>query len=207
MGTTDTDEAQALLDQMNQLLADQSYWNPTEQHRAQQSFDSKIVAAFYDHLTTEDRDPWAIRNDVIPLPERDDGYARVLFVGTTGAGKTTIVRQFMGTDPVKERFPSISAAKTTISDLEIILSEDETYKAVVSFFDKSYVRHHIEECVLAALISQIEEGSKEEVEGKFLVHTEQRFRLSYLLGTSKTLVSQAHEEITDEEGSMKSSLM
>lgn len=200
LGTDNREEAQALVDQMNQLLGDQSYWNPAEQHRAQRSFDGKILAAFYDELATEDRDPWVIRNDVIPLPDREDGYAKVLFVGTTGAGKTTIVRQLIGTDPTTERFPSISAAKTTISDLEIVLKEDETYKAIVSFFDKNHVRRHIEECVLAALISQIETGDKEDVEGKLLVHSEQRFRLSYLLGTSKTLVSQSQEEMTDEEG-------
>jgi energy-coupling factor transporter ATP-binding protein EcfA2 len=200
LGTTDREEAQSLVDQMSQLLGDQSYWNPTEQHRAQQNFDRKIVAAFYDDLATEERDSWVIRNDVIPLPGKDDGYAKVLFVGTTGAGKTTLVRQLIGTDPMTERFPSISAAKTTISDLEIVLTEDETYKTIVSFFDKNYVRRHIEECVLAALISHIDTGNKEEVEGKLLVHSEQRFRLSYLLGTSKTLVSQSQEEMTDEEG-------
>ena len=58
-------------------------------------------------------DSWDIRNNEIPLPggnNSSDGYSRVLFVGTTGAGKTTIVRQLLGTDPDTERFPSISAA-------------------------------------------------------------------------------------------------
>ena len=200
LGTSNRDEAQALVDQMNQLLSDQSYWNQAEQHRAQQSFDATIVAAFYDDLATEDRDPWVIRNEEITLPSIEDGYAKVLFVGTTGAGKTTIVRQLIGTDPTTERFPSISAAKTTISDLEIVLTQEKAYKAIVCFFDKNYVRRHIEECVLAALISQMDRGNREEVESKFLVHIEQRFRLSYLLGTSKTLVSQSEEEMTDEEG-------
>ena len=67
LGTTDREEAQSLVDQMSQLLGDQSYWNPTEQHRAQQNFDRKIVAAFYDDLATEERDSWVIRNDVIPF--------------------------------------------------------------------------------------------------------------------------------------------
>ncbi len=48
-------------------------------------------------------------------------YARAQFIGTTGAGKTTVVRQVIGTDPASERFPSISAAKTTICDIEVIL--------------------------------------------------------------------------------------
>ena len=33
-----------------------------------------------------------IRQEEIPLPSRDDGYATVMLVGTIGAGKTTILR-------------------------------------------------------------------------------------------------------------------
>jgi hypothetical protein len=40
------------------------------------------------------------------LPGADSGYRRVLLLGTTGAGKTTVIRQFLGTDPLKDRFPS-----------------------------------------------------------------------------------------------------
>ncbi len=40
----------------------------------------------------------------------------MLLLGTTGAGKTTLVRQFLGTDPATERFPSTSTAKTTVAD-------------------------------------------------------------------------------------------
>ena len=146
------------------------------------------------------RDPWLIRNEIIPLPEKDDGYAKVLLVGTTGSGKTTIVRQLIGTDPAKERFPSTSAAKTTISNIEMITNENGNFKSVVSFFDKSYVRQHIEECVLSAILAHIETDDEIEVENKFLVHSEQRFRLSYILGSRRALShSQGDDEITDEE--------
>ncbi len=74
-------------------------------------------------LTHAEHDFWGIRERIIPLPTPEDGYTRVLFVGTTGAGKTTVVRQFLGTDPIRERFPSTSAAKTTICDLEVVLAE------------------------------------------------------------------------------------
>ena len=201
LGTSDKDQAQALVDQLNQLLGDQSYWNPTERQRAGRVFSDKVIAAFYDETLPEERDAWSARNKVLPLPTKDDGYARVMFVGTTGAGKTTIVRQLIGTDPQKERFPSISAAKTTISDLEIFTTDEPPYRAVVSFFDRSYVRRLIEECVLAAVVAHTDGGGRSEVEGKLLVHSEQRFRLSYLLGTSKTLAPLEEDEITDDEGS------
>ena len=123
-------------------------------------------------------------------------------VGTTGAGKTTVVRQLIGTDPEKERFPSTSSAKTTTSNIELICNSHNTYRAVVSFFDKSYVRQHVEECVLSAGMAYLETKERQEVEGKFLVHSEQRFRLSYLLGSSRSLATAPVEgEITDEESS------
>jgi hypothetical protein len=200
LGTTDQDEAQRMVDHLNEILSDEKMWNPSERLRAEQKYHSKIVSAFYDDITSELRDPWAVREGILPLPSKEDGYVKTLMVGTTGAGKTTVVRQLIGTDPDKERFPSTSSAKTTISNIELITVSDPIFKAVVSFFDKNYVRQHIEECVMSAVKAHLETGDTNEVENKFLVHGEQRFRLSYLLGSTKSLsVSLSDEdELTDE---------
>jgi hypothetical protein len=199
LGTTVETDAQKMVDQLNTILSDPKWWNPTEKDRATKEFHSKIVSAFYDGISLEKRDSWSIRNEILPLPEKNDGYIKTLMVGTTGAGKTTVVRQLIGTDPEKERFPSTSSAKTTTSNIELIFTSGDTYKAVVSFCNKSYVRQHIEECVLSAIMAHLETKERQEVENKFLVHSEQRFRLSYLLGSSKSLAEQPGEdEITDE---------
>jgi GTPase SAR1 family protein len=199
LGTKVEAEAQGLVNQLNKILGDQTLWNPTEINRAKKEFHPKIISAFYDKITPEKHDPWATRNKILPLPGKEEGYVKALLVGTTGAGKTTVVRQLIGTDPEKERFPSTSSAKTTTSNIELICITENTYKAVVSFFDKSYVRQHIEECVLSAGMAHLETKDKQEVENKFLVHNEQRFRLSYLLGSSKSLAeSSVEDEITDE---------
>jgi hypothetical protein len=199
LGTKVEAEAQELVDQLNKILSDQKLWNPTEKDRAKKEFHPKIVSAFYDNITPEKRDPWAIRNEILPLPGKDEGYVKALMVGTTGAGKTTVVRQLIGTDPDKERFPSTSSAKTTTSNIELIFTPHNIYKAVVSFLGKSYVRQHIEECVLSAAMAHLETSEKQEVENKFLVHSEQRFRLSYLLGSVRSLAEKPIEdEITDE---------
>ncbi len=199
LGTTDRAEAERLKDQMNDLLSDKTLWNPAAQERAKRLYDSRLVGAFYDNLTPTEQDFWGVRERIIPLSTLDNDYTRVLFVGTTGAGKTTVVRQLLGTDPRIERFPSTSAAKTTISDLEIILAEGP-FQAVVSFLPKDWVQTYIEECVVAAVLAHLESRGLGEVARKLLEHSEQRFRLSYILGTWSTLSKpEKEDELSDED--------
>ncbi|MFZ5452121.1 MAG: hypothetical protein ACOZF2_09675 [Thermodesulfobacteriota bacterium] len=204
LGTSERDQAQVLVDQLNQILGDQALWNLASREAASQKFDPRIVAAFYDSMLPSTYEPWAIRDEVMPLPggkEPSDGYARVLFVGTTGAGKTTIVRQLLGTDPEHERFPSISAAKTTTCDIEIIL-EEGPFRAVVTFIPRDRVRQYIAECVLAAVITKLEGAPERDVTRRFLEHSEQRFRLSYILGNPAFLEKPNLEELEDEDDEM-----
>jgi len=201
LGTSDKDQAQILVDQLNQILGDPTLWNLSSRENAAKRYDEKIVAAFYDPMLPTTFDPWTIREEVIPLPggtDSSDGYARVLFVGTTGAGKTTIVRQLLGTDPERERFPSISAAKTTICDIEIVLDEGPM-RAVVTFIPRDRVRQYISECVLAAVVTKLEGGPERDVIRRFLEHSEQRFRLSYILGNPALLKRSEADEIEDED--------
>ncbi len=172
------------MDQLNEILNDNTMWNLSERASAELRYDPRIVSAFYDHMTPEVEDLWEIRNNELPLPGKEEGYARALLVGTTGAGKTTLVRQLIGTDPTTERFPSTSTAKTTTSNIEIILTTSPTYRAVVTFSGRQYATRHVEESITAAARAWIESKNEEEVENQFLEHSEQRFRLSYLLGAT-----------------------
>src|SRR5260370_4496731 len=142
---------------------------------------------------------WGVRERIVSLSTLDDNYTRVCFVGTTGAGKTPIVRQLLGTDPRTERFPSTSAAKTTISDLEIIMAEGP-YRAVVSFLPKDWAQTYIEECVAAAVLAHLENRGLGEVARKLIEHSEQRFRLSYILRTWSILSKpEKEDELSDED--------
>ncbi len=124
-----------------------------------------------------------IRDSKIPLPGRDDGYARIMFVGTTGAGKTTLLRHLIGSDHTNDRFPSISTARTTTSDIEIVTTDSGSFTAAITFMPFETVIGHVEECIQAACRGVIEGDSTEEVAHALLNHPEQRFRLSYVLGT------------------------
>jgi GTPase SAR1 family protein len=78
-------------------------------------------------------------------------------LGATGTGKTTLVRQLIGTNPESERFPSTSPARTTICDFETILS-DGPFSAGVSFISRDITAYHIEENIRAALMSVVEDS-------------------------------------------------
>lgn len=199
LGTTDAQEAKTLVDQLNQILRYEEMWTPAAKDAADRKFDQRIVGAFYDNLTPALHDSRKVRDRILPLPGKEIDYFRMLFLGTTGGGKTTILRQLIGTDPEKERFPSISPARTTICDIEIITAPDP-YKAVITFFPKEKVRHYVEECVLYAMIEHVDDEPTFKVAKRFLEHKDQRFRLSYILGSLHLLSHVSKEdELSDED--------
>lgn len=146
----------------------------------------------------EHRDSWAERDRVLPLPSKEDGYARVLLVGTTGGGKTTLVRQLLGTDPNKERFPSTSPNKTTVCDIEIIVGGDD-FQAAVSFMSREQARRYIAECVLSAVVTALEGKSKGEVVRRLMTDADQQFRLNYILGPPELVIDDDPDESQEDE--------
>ncbi|MCM2481713.1 hypothetical protein [Burkholderia glumae] len=182
LGTDDKAKAEALVAQMNLLLQDQSWWTAARHQDALRAFDSRIVDAFYDGIQAGVSDSFETRNAVIPMPGREDGYARTLFVGTTGAGKTSLLRHLIGSDPELDRFPSTSTAKTTVSDIEVIPAEGG-FHAAVTFFSETVIQANVEDCVLNACAAVWDKLPEEKVADRFLHHPDQRFRLSYLLGS------------------------
>ena len=182
LGTRDKAVAEQLRDELNVLLGGPQYHDPAARTEAERRFDPRVVDIFFNKMAPEETDFPALRDAVIPLPEAEpDGYRRVFFLGTTGAGKTTLVRQLIGTDPMKERFPSTSTAKTTIHDTEIVLAAGD-WRAVVTFASRDEVREYLNECVSAAVLSAANGASDAEVLRRLLNHVNQRFRFSYVLG-------------------------
>jgi hypothetical protein len=181
LGTTDEAEADRLVAQLNGILSDQSWWSSARREDAQLRFANPIVYAFYDELLAVAADPWDVRGAHIPLPSRDAGYTRILLVGTTGAGKTSLLRHVIGSDPEEDRFPSTSTAKTTIADTEVVLV-DGPYRAVVTFTSRFAVQANVEECALNACAAIWDGEDDHRIADRFLNHPDQRFRMGYILG-------------------------
>lgn len=182
LGTIDAIEADRFVAEMNTILLDSSWWNVTKRAEAERTFSPTITSAFYDEIQAGRTDSWAVRDNHITLPSESDGYSRVLLVGTTGAGKTSLLRHVIGSDPDEDRFPSTSTAKTTISDIEVIQA-DARYSAVVTFFSEFWVQANVEECVADASSAVWEGASVPKIADRLLNHRDQRFRLGYTLGS------------------------
>ncbi|URJ48740.1 CpaF/VirB11 family protein [Paenibacillus polymyxa] len=197
LGTTDENEAQRLVEQMNEILSDKTLWDLSARQFALLKFDVKIVDAFYDTLEPRNTDYFSLREAALPLPGAEQGYAKVLLVGTTGAGKTTLLRQLIGTDPKKERFPSTSPNKTTVSDIEVICSQG-SFETIVTFFELREIRLHLEDCVMAAVLAKINGLDNDIVTMRLLEHSEQRFRFFYVLG-DPTMDLDDEDEVDEDE--------
>jgi len=160
---------------------------------AEHEFATLVVSAFYDGIEVGRVDTASIRESKIPLPGREQGYSRILLVGTTGAGKTTLSRHLIGSNHSSDRFPSTSTARTTIADTEIVTS-DGSFEGVVTFMSEFEVRAHIDECIEAACLATIEGQPPEKIASALMTHREQRFRLSYILGELTPEEPSAEEE-------------
>jgi len=192
LGTSDEAEADKLVFDMNKLLAEETYHRVSMRQEASRKFAPVVVEAFYDGMENPVVDPWELREKYLPLPQ---GYSKILLVGTTGAGKTSLLRHLIGSDPKKHRFPSTSTAKTTISDIEII-TQGQGYKAVVTFLAESIVRTNIRECVADACLAAYENVPDEKLVNRLLNHRDQKFRLGYILGNWQ--VSKNDDDIEDD---------
>lgn len=197
LGTPDEIEANDLKEQLNKLLADESFWSLPAKAEAERRFHRRVVDIFYHGMEPEQNDFGAIRESIIPLPtSKDSDYRRALLLGTTGAGKTTLLRQLIGTNPETERFPSTSTAKTTVHEIEVVLASG-SYKAAVTFFPVDEVREHLNECISEAVLSAYRGDDDGEVLRKLLMHVSQRFRFNYVLGNGPQAAGTDDDEDED----------
>jgi energy-coupling factor transporter ATP-binding protein EcfA2 len=185
LGTSEESAADVLVGQMNELLRDERFWAATARPLAEVKFAPIVIEAFYDGIEIPVDGPERLREESIPLPGRDEGYARVLLVGTTGAGKTTLLRHLIGSDHRSDRFPSTSTGRTTTSDTEVVIA-DGTYRAVVTFLSERAVRSNVHECLGEAVLAAWRDAEPSDICRKLLNHPDQTFRLTYTLGAWDT---------------------
>lgn len=199
LGTSNEDEAQKIVDQMNEILSDPMMWSIDKKQLAQDKYSKIVVDAFYDFLESEVFDHNQILNDVLPFPTRKDGYGKAIFMGHTGAGKTSVLRCIMGTQ--KHKFPTTATGRTTTCTMEVILSDSGEYELVVTFMTRELLMLYVKECVQNAVMFCVEKQNNvlnADIAEKLLTHKELTVRLSYILG-HPSMLEQGDDEFADED--------
>lgn len=183
LGTSDRYQAEALVGELNQILADESLHRPTARAEVvQRGFSDVIIEAFFRDIEPTPSSGFVLRDTIIPLPGTAEGYSSVLLLGTTGSGKSTLVRQILGTDPKTDRFPSTAPGRTTVADQEFVLTERGGYRAVVCFHSRDLVAVWVEDSLAAAALAHLAGRKHADVARAFLAPQEGRLRLAYILG-------------------------
>jgi hypothetical protein len=197
LGTEDEADARRLVEQLNKLLGDESLWSLGAKPEATKRYDARVIEIFFSEIEPRGGSARQLRDRLLPLPSRDEGYARVLLMGVPGAGKTTLVRQMIGTNPKTERFPSTSVNRTTTFPTEVVL-RDGPYEGAVTFMSEHETRFEIEESLSAAFIEAMG-GNTKQVARALLEKSDMRFRLKYLLGEHAAEQAEADPYDDDQE--------
>jgi GTPase Era involved in 16S rRNA processing len=199
LATKDAVEAERLVDELNELLRSSELWDASTRSSLASRFDGRVLDIFFDGIERLRLDGAAVRDELIPLPGPDQDYRSVLMLGTTGAGKTTLVRQLLGTNPATERFPSTSTAKTTVADTELIFDPSPQFRAAVTFVGRDEVVDYLTECVSEAALALSRQAGDREVHRKLLDHPNQRYRFSYILGRFGTDLATDDDDVDDDD--------
>ena len=203
LNTADEARAQALADEMTELLQDSSWHSIAKRAEAERRFDPLVVRAFYDEIETTPFNSWEVRQSALPLPTAEEGYTQVMLVGPTGAGKSSLLRHLIGLHP-RDDFPATSASRTTIADIEAITSEGAIYRAVVTFFNEWTIHTNVHECVANACVALWDDLSDDRLAERLLTHRDLRFRLGYIIGSWQQSASDPEAEndwaYTDDNG-------
>lgn len=122
-----------------------------------------------------------ILDKVLPVPVN---LPKIYLLGDTGAGKTTIIRQMLGTAEL--RFPSVRRTRTTIAVTEYVVSKDPSFKAVVVFKPIAEIERYINEILEDAIIKGYKAFRTQNLNEDDLItyleeSPDQRFRLKFML--------------------------
>lgn len=176
--TREKAEADAIVRDLNQILADSVFHELSARSQAAARFHPKAVEAFYGVYTREDAGSTR-REQVIPLERSNRSGPTVGLVGNTSVGKTSLLRRVLGT--VNERFPAISGNRTTLFPGEFLI-EDGQFRAAVSFRSETETELALQQMSLKAVMKALDGERDEMIVRELFEPTEDGLRLKYLLG-------------------------
>ena len=202
LGTRDESVAKQLVDELNELLANNSYWEISKKSDALNKYSESIVEMFYSPMEEQFITEKEILDNIL-MPSREQGYKRTLLLGPSGVGKTTLLKLIAGT--IKESFPSTATCRTTTCNQEIICGDFKEYEAIITFMSKDLFSQYIIECIEEAcrLFIESQRSSKrvtdKEIAQKLFNHKDLIIRLSYILGEYREEEQSEFDEFDEED--------
>ena len=181
LGTTDEDEADRLVQEMNVLLADRAWWNANRRGDAAKQFSRIIVDAFYDEIQAGRENSESLREASIPLPVTSRAFPGFCSSEQRGPARPRCSGSSSTLILTGTGFPQRLRQKTTIADIEVVQAEGD-YRAAVTFFTEFQAQSSIEECIIDSCLATLDRQPTDKVAERFLNHRDQKFRLSYVLG-------------------------
>jgi len=104
-------------------------------------------------------------------------------LGDTGAGKTCLVRQLLGT--TGDRFPSVRRVRTTVAPTEFIITNESTFKAAIVIRPElevtQFVTEILEQAVTSAFVAMRAHRDIDDLTDVLSDSPDQRFRLRCFL--------------------------
>jgi len=121
-------------------------------------------------------------------------YPKIYLLGSTGAGKTSIVRAILDTS--NDAFPSTLQTRTTVAPTEYVVSNKKPFKSTFIFKSKEDIENSLIEILDISIEKAIQLNEDESSVLSYLEETpDERFRLKYLL--SETLLKEFDKYIID----------
>lgn len=129
-------------------------------------------------------------DDVSPTPA---DLPKLYFLGDTGAGKTTIIRKFLGTED--SSFPTTRQKRTTVAPTEYVIHNSDGFDITVVLKTLAEVESYVDEILRDAIGKLYRDRQKDRIIKNIRQTNDERFRLYYLL--SKDFSAKVAKSIED----------
>ena len=109
-----------------------------------------------------------------------DSLKKIYFLGSTGAGKTSIIKNILGTS--KNSFPNVSQTRTTVVPTEYIISTKfKDFRTIILFKTKQEIKNSIDDIVRESIIEASVSKDLENIKDKLRERSDEKFKLFYLV--------------------------
>lgn len=181
----DQELAKKIVEELNWLLS--NYQIATTEISRSKGFEEKTIDCFFGPILKKQiKSKSDLLDSKIISHIGSKEHVTIAAIGPTGSGKTSLIRNLIGTNPSNISFPAVSSNRTTTARIEYIFDSCEQARAAVVFASEPQIEQYIKENIIAAIREQIlgddDDDDDETIADTLLTHADMKFKLGYILG-------------------------